>query len=83
MLQFVNPLYGPITLQIKLQSLTDLDQIIGYFEKIKQRLATMNKPIESVLQTNNDKKKEKDKKKRKDKGRNGLKCWHYKKSRYI
>ena len=43
----------------------------------------MNKPVESVLRTSDDKKKGKDKKKKKDKGRNGLECWHCKKSGHI
>ena len=48
-LRSVNPIYGPITLQIELQGLTELDVIISYLEEAERRLAAMNKTTKSAL----------------------------------
>ena len=80
-LRSVNPAYGPITLQIELQGLQELDVIISHLEEAERRLAAMNKPPETALRTSDKKKKES--KKKEAKGKNKLQCWHCKKEGHM
>ena len=67
-LRSVNPAYGPITLQLELQEIHQLDLIIGHLEEVERRLAAMAVKPEAALQTFD--------KKTKGKGKDKMKCWH-------
>ena len=50
-LRSVNPAYGPITLQLELQEIHQLDLIIGHLEEVERRLTAMAVKPEAALQT--------------------------------
>jgi hypothetical protein len=66
-LRAINPAYGPITLQLKLQDICKLDVIVSHLEEAERRLVAMTTPLEAALQAT-------DKPKDKGKGKDGRKC---------
>ncbi len=76
-LRTIDPAYGPITLQLELQDIRNLDVIIGHLEEAERRLAAMAKLVEIALVAT-------DKGKGKGKGKKGdQKCRHCDKKGHI
>lgn len=74
-LRSVNPAYGPITLQLELQSIQKFEVIVGHLEEAERRLAAMNVQPESALWV--------DDKKATGKGKGKMKCWHCNKTGHV
>ena len=61
--------------------------IVGLLEESKRRLVVMNKPVETALQTNEERNtsagRRRGRKKKKDKGKDKPQCWHCKSESHL